>query len=169
MGSRSLLQGFFPTQGSNPGLLHCRWTLYHLSHQGSCTGNLTVSRESKKHFILPSGDHLHLPNRYIYALQEWWRRKWQPTPVLLPGKFHGLRGSSEPSRLQSMGSQRVGHNWVTSDNYQYCDDVLLCLAMCGFKNKVAWKKALTFIEFIIYTGPFLSIWHIWTQLSLTIL
>ena len=20
-----------------------------------------------------------------------WRRKWQPTPVLLPGKFHGLR------------------------------------------------------------------------------
>ena len=30
-----LLQGIFPTQGSNPGLLHCRQTLYHLSHQGS--------------------------------------------------------------------------------------------------------------------------------------
>ena len=27
-----LLQGIFPTQGSNPGLLHCRQTLYHLSH-----------------------------------------------------------------------------------------------------------------------------------------
>ena len=25
----------FPTQGLNPGLLHCRQTLYHLSHQGS--------------------------------------------------------------------------------------------------------------------------------------
>ena len=24
----------FPTQGSNPGLLHCRWILYHLSNQG---------------------------------------------------------------------------------------------------------------------------------------
>ena len=35
MGSHSLLQGIFPTQGSNPGLLHCRWILYHLSHQGS--------------------------------------------------------------------------------------------------------------------------------------
>ena len=35
MGSLSLLQGIFPTQGSNPGLLHCRWTLYQLSHQGS--------------------------------------------------------------------------------------------------------------------------------------
>ena len=43
-----------------------------------------------------------------------WRRKWQPTPVLLPGKFHGLRGSSEPCRLQSMGSQRIRHDWATS-------------------------------------------------------
>ena len=33
--SRSLLLGIFPTQGSNPGLLHCRWILYQLSHQGS--------------------------------------------------------------------------------------------------------------------------------------
>ena len=32
--SHSFLQGFFPTQGSNPGLLHCRQILYHLSHQG---------------------------------------------------------------------------------------------------------------------------------------
>ena len=30
-----LLQWIFPTQGSNPGLPHCRWILYHLSHQGS--------------------------------------------------------------------------------------------------------------------------------------
>ena len=30
-----LLQGIFLTQGSNPGLLHCRQTLYPLSHQGS--------------------------------------------------------------------------------------------------------------------------------------
>ena len=30
-----LLQGIFPTQGSNLGLLHCRQVLYHLSHQGS--------------------------------------------------------------------------------------------------------------------------------------
>ena len=30
----SLLQGIFLTQGSNPGLLHCRQMLYHLSHQG---------------------------------------------------------------------------------------------------------------------------------------
>ena len=33
--SLSLLQGIFPTQGQNPGLLHCRQILYQLSHQGS--------------------------------------------------------------------------------------------------------------------------------------
>ena len=35
VGSLSLLQKIFPTQGSNPGLPHCRQTLYQLSHKGS--------------------------------------------------------------------------------------------------------------------------------------
>ena len=35
VGSLSLLQGIFPTQESNQGLLHCRRILYQLSYQGS--------------------------------------------------------------------------------------------------------------------------------------
>ena len=35
VGSLSLLQGIFPTQGSKPGLPHCRKILYQLSHKGS--------------------------------------------------------------------------------------------------------------------------------------
>ena len=35
------------------------------------------------------------------------RRRWHPTPVLLPRKSHGRE---EPARLQSMGSLRVGHD-----------------------------------------------------------
>ena len=35
VGCCALLQRIFPTQGSNPGLPHCRQILYHLSHQGS--------------------------------------------------------------------------------------------------------------------------------------
>ena len=35
VGSPSLLQGIFSTQGSNLNLLHCRWILYYMSHQGS--------------------------------------------------------------------------------------------------------------------------------------
>ena len=35
VGRHSLLQGIFPTKGSNPGLPHCRWILYQLSHKAS--------------------------------------------------------------------------------------------------------------------------------------
>ena len=35
VGSLSLLQGIFPTQGLSPGLPHCKWILYQLSHKGS--------------------------------------------------------------------------------------------------------------------------------------
>ena len=35
VGSLSLLQRIFPTQGSNPGLPYCGWILYQLSHKGS--------------------------------------------------------------------------------------------------------------------------------------
>ena len=35
VGNLSLLQGIFPNQGSNPGLLHCRQILYQLNHKGS--------------------------------------------------------------------------------------------------------------------------------------
>ena len=35
VGSLSLFQGIFPTQGLNPGLPHCRQILYQLSHKGS--------------------------------------------------------------------------------------------------------------------------------------
>ena len=43
VGNCSLLHGIVPTQGSNPGPLHCRQTLYQLSHQGS---------QSSAYFIL---------------------------------------------------------------------------------------------------------------------
>ena len=34
VGSLPLLQGIFPTQELNQGLLHCKWILYQLSYQG---------------------------------------------------------------------------------------------------------------------------------------
>ena len=34
VGCHALIWGIFPTQGSNPGLLHCWWIPYRLSHQG---------------------------------------------------------------------------------------------------------------------------------------
>ena len=40
--SLSLLQGIFPTQGSNPGLLRCRQILYQLNYQGSPSDALFI-------------------------------------------------------------------------------------------------------------------------------
>ena len=48
VGSLSLLQGIFPTQGSDPGLPHCRQILYQLSYQG------ITQPLKKKNRIIPS-------------------------------------------------------------------------------------------------------------------
>ena len=42
-----------------------------------------------------------------------WRRKWQPTPVLLPGEFHG----QEPDGLQVIGSQSWT-DWATNTHLE---------------------------------------------------
>ena len=47
-----------------------------------------------------------------YGFDPWvwkipWRRKWQPTPVFLPGESHG----QEPDQLRSLGLQRVRQDW----------------------------------------------------------
>ena len=39
-----------------------------------------------------------------------WRRKWQPTPVFLPGKAHGQRNLADNS---PWGHKRVGYDLVT--------------------------------------------------------
>ena len=56
VGSLSLLQGIFSTQGSNPGLPHCRWIPYQLSHKGSPIIRLS------NHFYWASN------TRYLYSL-----------------------------------------------------------------------------------------------------
>ena len=48
VGCHSLLQGIFPTQGSNPSLLHCRQILYCLNHQGS---NYTPIKKKRIDFL----------------------------------------------------------------------------------------------------------------------
>ena len=146
VGCHALLQGIFPTQGSNLGLLHCRQILYHLSYREDL---LDTIRHNSKHWIywasirckicaswslyavdysfgrcassvlsvllLPFSYHMGtLPKKAFRGgfpggsevkvsawnagdlVQPWvgkipWRRKWQPTPVLLSGESHGGR------------------------------------------------------------------------------
>ena len=50
------------------------------------------------------------------------RRTWQPTPVFLPGDSSR---TEEPGRLQSVGSQRVGHDWATKHSPTQGDNTYL--------------------------------------------
>ena len=83
VGSHSVLQGIFSTQGWNPGFPHCGRTLYQLSHKGSPGG--TSGKEPACQF-----------RRQRRRFDPWvrkapWRRAWQPTPAFLPGESHGQR------------------------------------------------------------------------------
>ena len=44
--------GIFPTQRTNPGLLHCRWILYKLSHQESTQNAQVMQKAVKKSKII---------------------------------------------------------------------------------------------------------------------
>ena len=60
VGSHPLLQGISPTRESNPGLLHCRQILYHLSHQGSPCVNYTSNIFLKKEKIITPDLELYM-------------------------------------------------------------------------------------------------------------
>ena len=51
VGCHFLLQGIFLTQGSNPGLPHCRQTLYPLSHLDSILKSKDVTLPKKVHLV----------------------------------------------------------------------------------------------------------------------
>ena len=52
-----------------------------------------------------------------YSIHKMWRRKWQSTPVFLPGKFPWTK---ESGSLPSMGSQRAGRDWATEQAFIKC-------------------------------------------------
>ena len=59
------------------------------------------------------------------------RRAWQPTPVFLPGEFHGQRSLR---RLQSTGLQRVGLGW-TAKQQQQKQQFINSTKFSGHENK----------------------------------
>ena len=65
VGCHSLLQEIFPTEESNPDLLHCRQFLYHFSHQGSSSFLIKNSKEKSA------------------LCQPHWRPEWREKSVLL--------------------------------------------------------------------------------------
>ena len=113
VGCHFLLQEIFPTQGSNPGLPHCRQILYCVSHQGSplkkvvapdnscwvcpeliiltarliCKGGFPGGTGGKESACQCRKQRRCVFDPWVRKIP--WRRAWQSTPVFLPGKFHG--------------------------------------------------------------------------------
>ena len=74
----ALLQGIFPTQGSNP----CFLSLLHWQ-----AGSLSLLPPVNPVFV--TRGHLWLTIDTWSSLD--WRNEWQPKPVFLPGESHGQR------------------------------------------------------------------------------
>ena len=112
MGCHFLLQGIFPTQGSNQNLLHCR-------RSPALAGKffaIQVTKEANIQLGFPGGSMvknlLAMQVTWVQSLgqQDPWRREWLPSPVFLPGEFHGLRSLN--------GLQRVRYDCVTTLSLQ---------------------------------------------------
>ena len=94
-GSHSLLQGIFPTQGLNPGFLHCRRILYHLSHQGSPIPNCYSWR------FINGQSRLQVPTRGKKKSQKfllWSLHKARPWTRTAPCPFHEYAGLPDPGQ-----------------------------------------------------------------------
>ena len=72
------------------------------------------------------------------------RRKWLPTPVILSGESHGQRNLAG---LQSIGSQRVRHDW---SDLAHMTHTCTVLSLCGLG---VWIKGDVF-------GIFFSHFHL---------
>ena len=120
VGCHFLLQGILLTQGSNPHLLcllHCRWNLYPLNHQGSYTHTHILFQILFYYRLLEDNESSSL----CYKVGPCWlsidilytvvcfclEKVMAPHSSTLAWK---IPWTEEPGRLQSMGSRRIRHN-----------------------------------------------------------
>ena len=125
VGSLSLLHGIFTTQELNPGLPHCRWILYQLSHKGSPKILEWVAGPFSSGSSWPRNQTSVscIAGRFFTnwaireALENDDRKKLQKRIFFYENSFYGsfygwvIPGTEEPGGLPSVGSHRVGHEW----------------------------------------------------------
>ena len=135
VGSLSLLEGIFPTQGLNPGLPHGRQIFYHLSHQGSprmlewvaypFSSGSSQPRNRTGVSCTAGGFFTNWATREPYFLKNWgimcMEQKGQILIIHLvfnpsggPNSFPEMPQATETSALYLSPSSYTGYAWVTS-------------------------------------------------------
>ena len=83
-----------------------------------------------------------------------WRRKWQPTPVFLPGDSHGQKNLE--GYIQSMGLQRIGHDCLSRKCHLLQEVFLKEWSTQLFRVK--WSEWDPWKKLCWWTGPLLPPW-----------
>ena len=123
--------------------------------------------------ISNDGEHLCIASLAIY-ISPWvrrtpWRRKWQPTPVFLPGKSHGWKSLTG---YNPWGQKRAGHSLETkqqhgsfSEWFWYFAHLLIgyMLFTTGFEDMFIYFRYMAFIRYmILWVFPY-SVHHLFTR------
>ena len=168
VGSLSLLQGIFPTQGSNPGLPHCRQILCQLSHKGSprifewvAYSSSSISFQPRNWTRVPCGflTNWAVREALIIAVitgESWWEYECHTIRTDRGKKLKiWLCERNTTLRCRSLNPQcSVQQNtlWLSISMYTRCSDSMfqldLCLCSC-FR--------LGSIEAVLERG----IWSLW--------
>ena len=86
-----------------------------------------------------------------------WRRKWQHTPLFLPGESPW---TEKPGGLQPMGSQRARHEWVTKHSTAQDRGVLMQWNCTLVAEKHSYIFIKTYRGYNTKTKPSCKLWVI---------
>ena len=92
---------------------------------------------------------------------------WMASPMQWIWTWENFRrwwGTGRPAMLQSMGSQRVGHNWVTQQQWQQVLNYILLYknehVNCLRKILIQWQiTAFCMLFAVVFTGSRKLAWH----------
>ena len=142
VGCHDLLQGIFPTEGSNPGLPHCRWILYHLSHHG----RLSFPNILGCPFLALFWPHLHPSILFLicihllqtphcfYLLSLHFIVKALSFPVILSGSLAGKEGCIQLSfHLEQLCFFFLNRNEIMLIVFHLDSETLFILVILGGK------------------------------------
>ena len=99
-----------------------------------------------------------------------WRRKWQPSPVFLPGESHGQRSLAGYSPWGCKESDATEHAHTYTYSSVFSMTISLSTVFCfRKKEKLTWWRAVfvfshSIVTAVIFIGTHIKIrWNIWTK------